>query len=163
STISPGDAAPSSTSSRTRSATCRASARRQCRPLPEYVALSVTSSSTGCPNTGSGNSPDAASGWKPSPNSGPKRWLTAASTSGRAAVVRWQRQPPRRGRAPLAEDLDVRVPEAVDRLELVANIEDLLLGAACEQVDHLALQRVRVLELVDHERAEAQLLGLADA
>ena len=63
--------------------------------------------------------------------------------------------------APLAEDLDVRVPEAVDRLELVADEEDLglLLG---EQVDQLALQPVRVLELVDHDRAEAPALALAD-
>ena len=52
-------------------------------PVPEYAALSVTSSSTGVPNTGSGKSPDAASGWNSSPNSAPKRWLTTASTSGR--------------------------------------------------------------------------------
>ena len=34
--------------------------------------------------------------------------------------------------------------------------------AVPEQVDDVALQPVRVLELVDHDRAEAQLLGLAD-
>src|SRR5207248_1662650 len=64
-------------------------------------------------------------------------------------------------RAPFAEDADVRMPEAVDRLELVADVEHLGLRTA-EQVDEVALQLVRVLELVDHERAEAQLLALAD-
>ena len=59
---------------------------------------------------------------------------------GPRAVVLRQRQPLRRGRAALAEDLDVGVPEAVDRLELVADEEDLLLRAGGEQVDQLALQ-----------------------
>ncbi len=83
STISPGLAAPLSTISRTRRATCRASARRQCTSPSPYAALSVISSSTGVPKTGSGNSPDAASGWNSSPNDAPKRWLTTRSTSGR--------------------------------------------------------------------------------
>ena len=82
-TISPALATPLSTSSCTRRATFLASARRQCVPVPAYAALSVTSSSTGVPKTGSGKSPDAASGWNSSPNSAPKRWLTTASTSGR--------------------------------------------------------------------------------
>ena len=47
------------------------------------LGFSVISNSTGCPNTGSGKSPDAVSGWNPSPNSSRKRKLTAASTSGR--------------------------------------------------------------------------------
>ena len=77
------------------------------------------------------------------------------------AVVLRQRQHLRRRRAALAEDLHVRVPEAVDRLELVADEEHLRRAGAARRVDQLALQAVRVLELVDHDRAEAQLLALA--
>ena len=55
---------------------------------------------------------------------------------------------------------DVGVPEAVDRLELVADEEELRLGRP-QQVDDLRLQAVRVLELVDEDRAEARLLALA--
>jgi hypothetical protein len=52
------------------------------------------------------------------------------------------------------------VTEAVDRLELVPDEEHLALpGAARQQVDQLALEPVRVLELVDHDRAEPQLLA----
>ena len=68
-----------------------------------------------------------------------------------------------RSLAPLAEDLDVRVPEAVDRLELVSDEEPLAVSARRgDEVDQLALQTIRVLELVDHDRAETQLLPLAD-
>ena len=70
-----------------------------------------------------------------------------------------QRQDVGRPRAALLEDVDVRVAEAVDRLELVADEEQLV---RVEQVDQLALQAVRVLELVDHHRAEAQPLALGD-
>ena len=82
-TISPGSASPLSTSSLTRFAMCCASARRQWTSVPEYDDLSVTSSSTGEPNTGSGNSPDEWSGWNSSPNSPAKSSFTTASTSGR--------------------------------------------------------------------------------
>ena len=51
--------------------------------------------------------------------------------------------------------------EAVDRLELVAD-EEALTGLARDQVDQLALEPVRVLELVDHDCTEAELLPLAD-
>ena len=79
------------------------------------------------------------------------------------AVVAGQRQALRGCLAALAEDGDVGMTEAVDRLELVADEEDVGgAGAAAHQVDHVALQPVRVLELVDHDRAEPQLLGLAD-
>ena len=77
------------------------------------------------------------------------------------AVVQRQRQKLRRLGAPLAEDPDVRVAEAVDRLELVADEEQLGAGPA-QQVDEIALEAVRVLELVDHDRAEAERLALAD-
>src|SRR5204863_3495228 len=63
--------------------------------------------------------------------------------------------------APLAEDLDVRVSEAVDRLELVAHEEELAVVPR-EQIDELALEPVCVLELVDHDRAEAPALTLPD-
>src|SRR4029434_7095503 len=56
-------------------------------------------------------------------------------------------------------DLDVGVPEAVDGLELVADEEQVIRG---EEVDELALEAVRVLELVDENRAEAPALSLAD-
>ena len=82
---------------------------------------------------------------------------------GARPVVARQRQTLRRRLAPLAEHLDVGVPEAVDRLELVADEEDVARARpAAQQVDDVALQAVRVLELVDHDRAEPQLLGLAD-
>ena len=78
---------------------------------------------------------------------------------GPRAVVLGQRQHAARGFAPLAEDLDIRMPEPVDRLELVADEEQVFRG---EQVDELALQPVRVLELVDEDGAEAPALALAD-
>ena len=53
--------------------------------------------------------------------------------------------------------------EAVDRLELVADEEALVIPQpAGKQIDQLALQPVRVLELVDHDRPEPQLLFLAN-
>ncbi len=51
-----------------------------------------------------------------------------------------------------AEDADVRVPEAVDRLRLVADREQV---PALERLEHVELQPVRVLELVDHDECEA--------
>ncbi len=80
---------------------------------------------------------------------------------GARAVIPRQRQQLRRLRAALAEHTDVGVPEPVDRLELVADEEDLSFRAP-EQVDELALEAVRVLELVDHDRAEAFALAGAD-
>jgi hypothetical protein len=63
----------------------------------------------------------------------------------------------------LAEDMHIGMPESVDGLELVADEEDLLaVRALGEEVDELALEAVRVLELVDHDRAEAPALPLAD-
>src|SRR6266550_5699219 len=53
--------------------------------------------------------------------------------------------------------------EAVDRLELVTDEEALVIPRpAREQIDQLALQSVRVLELVDHDRPEAQLLSFSN-
>ena len=79
----------------------------------------------------------------------------------RAVVHRQRQHALAGGRAPLAEDLDVGVPEPVDRLELVA--DDETLGPCTgDQVDQLALEPVRVLELVHHDRAEAPLLLRAD-
>ena len=78
---------------------------------------------------------------------------------GSRAVVLRQREDAARGLAPLAEDLDVRMPEAVDGLELVS-YEEQVLGR--EKVDQLALEPVRVLELVHEHRAEAPALALAD-
>src|SRR5439155_307330 len=53
--------------------------------------------------------------------------------------------------------------EAIDRLELVADEETFVITRPTgEEIDQLALQPVRVLELVDHDRTEAQLLSLSD-
>ena len=59
---------------------------------------------------------------------------------------------PERGSA-RAEDLDVGVAEAVDRLRLVADREEVV---ALERLEHVELQPVRVLELVDHDQLEAR-------
>ena len=78
---------------------------------------------------------------------------------GPRAVVLGQGEHAARGFAALAKDFDVRVPEAVDGLKLVADEEEVLGG---EQVDQLALEPVRVLELVHEHRAEAPALAVAD-
>src|SRR4029453_2109429 len=70
-----------------------------------------------------------------------------------------QRQQRLRLLAPLAEDAHVGVAEPVDRLELVADEEQLAPG---DQIDELALKPVCVLELVDHYGAEAPRLALLD-
>ena len=64
--------------------------------------------------------------------------------------------------AALAEDFEVRVPEAVDRLELVADRKDLGVVRMRDEVDQLALEPVRVLKLVDHDDSEAELCRLAN-
>ena len=79
---------------------------------------------------------------------------------GPGAVVAGQRQQRLRPRPPLAEDLHVRVAEAVDGLELVPDEEPLGVRPG-QQIDELALESVGVLELVDHDRTEAQPLTLA--
>ena len=65
--------------------------------------------------------------------------------------------------AALAKDLEIGVPEAVDRLELVAHGEDLGEIGVRNEVDELALQPVRVLELVHHDQPEPQLGRLTDS
>ena len=82
---------------------------------------------------------------------------------GPRAVVLRQRQHRRSGLAALAEHGDVGVTETVDRLELVADEKEVsVVVPTAEQVEELGLEPVRVLELVDHDRAEALLLALAD-
>ncbi len=64
-------------------------------------------------------------------------------------------QPPHAIREPrpaLAEDRHVGVPEAVDRLELVADREQVV---ALQRLEDVELEAVRVLELVDHDHREA--------
>jgi hypothetical protein len=78
-------------------------------------------------------------------------------------VVPGQREDVRGRRASFAERRDIRMAEAVDRLELVPDVEHLRVGAiADDEVDDLALEAIRVLELVDHDDAKALLLGRAD-
>ena len=64
--------------------------------------------------------------------------------------ARWRRV--RGGVAALAEHAHVGVAEAVDRLELVADREQVVVG---QQVDQLVLQGIRVLVLVHHHLLEA--------
>ena len=53
--------------------------------------------------------------------------------------------------------------EAVDGLELVPDEEDVALARLVgEEIDQVALEAIGVLELVDHDRLEAQRLPLAD-
>ena len=59
-----------------------------------------------------------------------------------------------------AEDAHVGVAEAVDRLALVADAEQV---AALQQSQQLVLERVGVLELVDHHVREALAVLVADA
>ncbi len=81
---------------------------------------------------------------------------------GAGAVVLDERQAAAVLLAALAEDGDVGVAEPVDRLKLVADEEDVPFARAVgEQVDEIALEAVRVLELVDHDRLEAQRLPVA--
>ena len=60
--------------------------------------------------------------------------------------------------APGTEDPHVGMAEAVDRLRLVADGEEV---AALERLEHVELQPVRVLELVDHDEGEALRPALA--
>ena len=60
--------------------------------------------------------------------------------------------------APLAEDVEVGVPEAVDRLQLVADDHQLRRGPA-QRFDQPQLQAVGVLELVDEQVAEPGPVG----
>jgi len=80
---------------------------------------------------------------------------------GARAEVRVERGPrPDFGqlRAPALEQVDVRVPEAVDRLLGVADREQV---RGREQLDQLELDLVGVLELVDHDPGEPRPVALA--
>ena len=82
---------------------------------------------------------------------------------GAGAVVVREHQSAALGVPALPEDPDVGVPEAVDRLELVPDEEEVAFAQRTgEEVDQVALKAVRVLELVHHDRAEAERLLVAD-
>ena len=132
--------------------------------MPEYVDLSVTSSSTGCAEDRVRKVARGRKRLELVAEVGAEQVVDDREHLRPGPIVHRQRQHALSGlRAPLAEDLHVCVTEAVDRLELVADEEELVTGRpAGEQVDQLALEPVRVLELVDHDRPEAQLLALAD-
>ena len=161
STISPRAAAPLSTSSRTLRAIERASPSRQLVPAPCSLLVAhlqldgMTEHRVGKLTRGSERLVVV-------PELLTEEVVDRSEHLGPRAVVAGQRQVLRGRLAAVAEDGDVGVPEAVDRLELVADEEHVRrAGPAAHQVDHVALQSVRVLELVDHDRAEAQLLELA--
>ncbi len=170
--MSPGRR-PASTSSRSRCAIRRASARRAgcgasvLRPTstPSHPALSVISSSTGGSPvaTGSGsNRRSGTSGVSRPAISGPKRSPSSLGEGAvedveqllaRPEVARQAAHAPGAEPLPaLAEDRHVGVAEAVDRLELVADREQV---RALERLEHVELEPVRVLELVDHDQVEA--------
>ena len=73
---------------------------------------------------------------------------------GAAAEVAAQVENRRRLLAPLHEHGHIGVPEAIDRLELVAH-EEALRASRQQQVEDVALQAVRVLELVDEQLVHA--------
>ena len=52
--------------------------------------------------------------------------------------------------------------EAIDRLELVADREDFGEIVVRDEIDELALEAIRVLELVDHDHPEPKLRRLAN-
>ncbi len=81
---------------------------------------------------------------------------------GPGAMVPRQRQDGRGGPPPLTEDGDVGVAEPVDRLELVTDDEQVGIRALAQKVEELGLQAVRVLELVDHDRAKSPALPRSD-
>ena len=124
----------------------------------------MTSSSTGAPKTGIGEAPGGLERLEVVAELAREEVVDGREHLGPRAVVLRQREHAAGLLAALAEDLHVRVAEAVDGLELVADEEELLpVRALGEQVDDLALEPVRVLELVDHDRAEAPALALAHA
>ena len=73
---------------------------------------------------------------------------------GARPVVEGQRERDVGGVATFAEHGHIRMPEAVDRLELVSDREQVDVGAFGQKVEDLGLQPVRVLELIDHHGPE---------
>ena len=168
---------PASTSSRRRYASARASARRcglvstparPSRVSSSHPRESVTSSSTlgtappGSPGSKSRSSPSSLATFPLPASSGAKRSRPLRRVGGvedveqllARAEVRRQRPHALLAErdAALAEDRHVGVAEAVDRLELVADGEQVV---ALERLEHVELQAVGVLELVDHDQREA--------
>ena len=168
---------PPSTSSRSRWASARASARRcglvSTPASPSRVSSSqpresVTSSSTlgtappGSPGSNSRSSPPSSGAVAVARQQrrealGPLRRVGGVEDVEQLlARAEVRRQRPHallaeRGAA-LAEDRHVGVAEAVDRLELVADREQVV---ALERLQHVELEPVGVLELVDHDQREA--------
>ena len=176
---------PSSSSVRSRSAIRRASARRHgwsppcARPSrgasSSQPCVPVTSSSTGGWPGGRADveqpqravlvdrellAARPAAAMKRAPSSGANAALSDVQQLLAAAEVDRQAADLARVelRRPAAEDVHVRVPEAVDRLELVADREQVV---ALERPQDAELDRVRVLELVDHDQLEALRPALA--
>ena len=132
------------------------------RASQRRFSRSVTSSST----RGSGAGPPlrpACSGSNPSPHRREKARSIPSSTSGPAAEVHGHALGAALGvglGVVAGEHLDVGVAEAVDRLALVADAEQV---AAVEHRQQLVLQRVHVLELVHQHVVEALGVGEPDA
>ena len=131
------------------------------QPRESVISSSTRGSvSPGSPGSNSRSSPlslsvpPARSGANRSAHCGAKAPLRTSSSSSRErklAVSSRVALLPQRG-PPLAEDRHVGVAEAVDRLELVADREQVV---ALQRLEDVELEPVRVLELVDHDQAEA--------
>jgi hypothetical protein len=93
------------------------------------------------------------------PEPGAEEMVDHGEQLGPRAVVAGEREQRLGLRTTLTENLYIRMAEAVDRLELVPDEEPLGVRAG-QQVHEFALEPVRVLELVDHDRPEAELLLL---
>src|SRR5207237_10589319 len=76
---------------------------------------------------------------------------------GARPVVESQRQYGARLVAPLAEDVHIGVPEAVERLELVTDKEQFIAG---DQIDHVALTTDRLMTLCNLIRPDAHGIAL---
>ena len=162
-TISPGVASPASTSSRTRCATWRASDRRQCTPSLPGGFLVSHEQLEGRSQHGCAAAVGRLERLELLTELRAEERIHRRENLGARTVVLRERQYRRCCLAPLAEDGDVGVAEPVDRLELVTDEEEVtVVVAAAEEVEELGLEPVRILELVDHDRAEALLLALSD-
>ena len=123
-----------------------------------FLSSTVRRSSTAAPLAGS-SSTNARQRLEPVQQA-PADRVGRRDELGRGAEVPGQRQRLTVGLLSIREaavlaavDLDVRVAEAVDRLELVADQEEAGIRAA-ELLDQPELQAVRVLELVHHQVVE---------
>ena len=139
-----------------------ASERRQWTPASAVAALSVTSSSNAFRSAGTSAPSRGLEPLELVAELPAEELVHRREHLGPRAMVSRQGEHGRRGAPPLAEHGDIGMPKAVDRLELVADDEEIGVRSLAQEVEQLGLQPVRVLELVDHDRAEPLPLAGAD-